>query len=221
MKELILKFDDKVVTVRSNEDGLYCLNDIYRASGFGRSKEPSKFFATSRGQGILSCAIIKQNGKVKETYLNKLSTYKYASWVSDKFYDAVFETFEAAANGDMIEAVNIATKVAIPQELIDKEASLRITMNALISEKFPDQKMVHSNFSRLISKAVSGFTPKELTDGSLPSFKYMISKGHLDAVGAYIASLENTIMGLKVGLDYHTCAAMLHVKTGKNAKVFK
>ena len=169
----------------------------------------------------MSCSIIKQNGKVKETYLSKLNTYKFASWISDSFYNAVFETFEAASEGNSIEAVNIATRVAIPQELIDKEAKLRVKMNSLITERFPDQKMIHSNFSRLISKAVSGFTPKVLTDGSLPSFKYMISKNHIDAVGAYIASLELAIIGLIVGSDYHTIAAMLQVQTGKNKNVIK
>lgn len=48
-----LKLNSKDIEVRE-QDGKYCLNDIYKASGYGRSKEPSKFFVTKRGQEILS-----------------------------------------------------------------------------------------------------------------------------------------------------------------------
>ena len=75
MKELILKFGEVVVNVRSNEEGLYCLNDIYRASGSSDGKRPSKFFITSTGEEIFLCSKSVQNGKVKEVYSSKYGVY--------------------------------------------------------------------------------------------------------------------------------------------------
>lgn len=220
---LKLKFNNEWVEVRENGSGLYCLNDIFRASGMGENKQPNRFL---RGKTRVKFGVslqISMLGDDKVTFAPKQVVYKYAAWVDDDFYDTVFEVFEAATEGDGKKAVDLATSVAIPQELIDREKVLRQKMNDLLSEEFESRKLTNmfTNYNRLLGKAVSGYTPKELTDGSLTTFKYIIEKGHLGGVSAYLATLEMIIMGLSAGLDYHTIATMLQVETGKNKQVIK
>ena len=220
---LKLLISGNFVEVRQNGDGLYCLNDIFRASGFGDSKQPSRFL---RGKAKAKYGLslqISMLDDIKVTFAPKQVVYKYSAWIDDDFYDAVFEAFEAASEGDAKKAVDIATSVAIPQELIDREKKLRNKMNELIEETFEDTRKrtnAFTNYNRLIAKCVSGYTPKELTDG-IPTFKYIVENGHLGGVSAYLATLEMINTSLVAGLDYQTVALMLQVETTKNKKLLK
>ena len=220
---IILKLEDNIIELHTHEvEGamLYKAQDLLKGCNLTQRQVAKKLENWGNIPNYPNTGVVKLEGRYGGTYLTKRNTLKLAGYISYDFEDAVYEAFELASEGNSQGAINVATKVAIPQELIDKESELRKTLNKLIQEKFPDKKMVHSNFSRLIAKAASGFTPKELTNGVDSSFKYMVGEGHISAVGCYIACLENAIMGLKVGLDYHTVAAMLQVVTTKNKKAF-
>lgn len=219
---LKLKINKSFVEVRQNDKGLFCLNDIFRASGAKQSKKPSEFLRYGREKSRYEI-VDERDGKTNVKYAPKQVVYKYSAWIDDDFYDKVFEAFEASASGDGKKATDIATSVAIPQELIDKEKRLREKMNELLSEQYEGRKLTNmfTNFNRLIGKAVSGYTPKELTDGSLSTFKYIVEKGHIGGVSAYLATMEMINTGLVAGLDYQTIALMLQVETTKNKKLIK
>ncbi len=175
------------------------------------------------GSNYVNITPLNKKGRYGGTYLYKTDLLKLAAYVDKSFYDTVFEAFEAAASGDAKAAIDIATSVAIPQELIDREKRLRDKMNSLIEELTDDTRKrtnLFTNFNRLISKAVSGYTPKELTDG-LPTFKFICEQGHVGGVSAYLATIETIIMGLGAGLDYQMIALMLQVETTKNKKQLK
>ena len=57
---ITLKFDGKIVEVKKNDAGLYCLNDIFKASGEGESKKPVKWY---RGTKTSQLTIIPGKGK--------------------------------------------------------------------------------------------------------------------------------------------------------------
>ena len=160
-------------------------------------------------------------GKYGGTYLTQEQLFSLAAYVSSDFHKAVFEAFTAAAQGDGKKAVDIATSVAIPPELLDREKLLRLQMNTLLAnEAVGDQRKLTNlitNFNRLIGKAVSGYAPKELTgDNGKSALEYIVDLGHLEGVGAYLATMELIIAGLFAKLDYHTIALMLRVETSKN-----
>jgi len=220
---LKLKFNNDFVNVRENEGGLYCLNDIYRASGLGEHKQPSRFLRGKTKDKFGFSLKVSMLDDVKVTFAPKNVVYKYSAWIDDDFYDAVFEAFEAASEGDGKRAIDIATSVTIPQELIDREKNLRQKMNELIEETFEEGRKrtnAFTNYNRLIAKCVSGYTPKELTNG-IATFKHIVEQGHLGGVSAYLATLEMINTSLVAGLDYQTTALMLQVETTKNKKLFK
>jgi hypothetical protein len=157
------------------------------------------------------------------TYLSQENLYGLAAYVSPEFHKAVYEAFTAAAQGDGKAAVDIATSVAIPPELLDREKVLRLQMNTLIDIEAGDDSRkranLYTNFNRLIAKAMSGYTPTELTGGDASTFNYIVEKGHKGGVSAYLATMELIITGLYAKLDYHTIALMLRVETGKNKDI--
>ncbi len=76
-KNLVLKFKEFTVEVRSNEDGLYCLNDIFRASGLKDNKKPSQY--TRNIDGALFQGY--REGSSNTTYTSKTILASYAHWL--------------------------------------------------------------------------------------------------------------------------------------------
>lgn len=226
-----LKLNDNLVELQTHdtEQGqMYKAQDLLKGSGLSTIQTKTKLkhwiVSENKGGGEIYPHPVKAGKMVlRGTYLYKKDLLKLAAYVDKAFYNTVFEAFEAAASGDAKAAIDIATSVAIPQELIDREKRLRDKMNSLIEELTDDTRKrtnLFTNFNQLISKAVSGYTPKELTDG-LPTFKFICEQGHMGGVSAYLATIEMIIMGLGAGLDYQMIAMMLQVETTKNKKQLK
>lgn len=229
---LVLKIEGKVVelnTYKTTEGLLYKAQDLLKGALGLTTKQAAKKLENweKKGQYPTAGVLSLRGGKASEqgTYLTQDNLYQLASYVSTDFRKAVFDAFTAAASGDGKGAVDIATSVAIPAELLDREKVLRLQMNTLIDITTQDdvskRQNMYTNFNRLIGKAVSGFTPTELTGGDTPTFKYIIEKGHIGGVSAYLATMELIITGLYAKLDYHTIALMLRVETTKNKDIVK
>ena len=65
---ITLKFDGKIVEVKKNDAGLYCLNDIFKASGEGDGKKPVKWY---RGTKMSRLTIVPGKGKRDSLHHNK------------------------------------------------------------------------------------------------------------------------------------------------------
>lgn len=107
-------------------DGLYCLNDLHKASGNHRKHRPSEFFRSEIGKAIIGeldrelkgCEnptpyIIRVIGKGKQqgTYVCKELVYAYATWISPAFYLTVIRVFDRLIMGETYtERVNLKTK---------------------------------------------------------------------------------------------------------------
>jgi hypothetical protein len=230
MNKLVLKLEGKVIelALHDTEAGmLYKAQDLLKGGLGLTTKQAAKKLENWKetGQYPTSGVSVIKGGKatLQGTYLSQENLYGLAAYVSPEFYKAVFEAFTAAAQGDGKVAVDIATSVAIPPELIDREKVLRLQMNTLIDIEAGDDPRkranLYTNFNRLIAKGVSGYTPKELTGGDLSSFDYIVKHGHKGGVSAYLATMELIITGLFAKLDYHTIALMLRVETGKNKDI--
>ena len=101
MNELIIDS----VTISKTEDGLYRINDLHKASGAGKAKQPSNFFVllgtkeliaeiqgTEQNQALRTV----QGGSLEQgTYIVKELVYAYAMWISPKFMLHVIRTFDS------------------------------------------------------------------------------------------------------------------------------
>ena len=93
------------VTISKTEDGLYRINDLHKASGAGKAKQPSNFFAllgtkeliaeiqgTEQNQALRTV----QGGNLEQgTYICRELVYAYAMWTSPKFMLHVIRTFDS------------------------------------------------------------------------------------------------------------------------------
>lgn len=89
------------IQVRSNEDGLYSLNDIHKASGGERKNEPHLWLRSELALEAIreleeettqKCVVTKE-GRGGGTYVDKILLGMYASWISSKFHILVYRVF--------------------------------------------------------------------------------------------------------------------------------
>lgn len=91
--------------IRQDEDGLYCLNDLHRASG-GQSKHRAGYWLNNEvttelikeldtEAGIPASVRIRKGGSNQGTYVRKELVYAYAMWISPKFHLHVIRAFDA------------------------------------------------------------------------------------------------------------------------------
>lgn len=236
--KLTLKLNDTVVEIEMDDNGRYCLNNLFKASGATMSKKPNEFFRYKHcdvelinlNSGIShplpedfeSYALLTGKGRGSKTFAPLKVVYKYAAWVSKDFEDAVYSAFTSLTKGEVKEAANIASSVTITPEIIARYEKLHGKLSSLLKEKYPTNRYVYSNIYRLLGKVATGYTPKELTGGGKTTVEYFISKGHLPAMNAYIASMEMIITLITAGvMDYHVLAAALQVKTSKNGSILE
>lgn len=87
--------------VKMNGDGMYCLNDLHKASGGEEKDKPSNWLATQQVKELESeilnagiQAIKKSAGRYGGTYVCKELVYAYAMWISAKFNLEVIRVFD-------------------------------------------------------------------------------------------------------------------------------
>lgn len=104
--------------IRKNEKGLYCLNDLHKASG-GESKNRIAYWLQTKQANECITALNAKDGKpsfeqnqslsiVKGspengggTYAVKELVYAYAMWISSEFFLHVIQTYDALMTGQL------------------------------------------------------------------------------------------------------------------------
>ena len=137
-------------------DGLYCLNDLHKASGglnkhqpafFMRNQETKDLIAELENETKLSSAnlqtIVKKitgKGLHQGTYACKEIVYRYAMWISPKFALAVIRVFDAYVTGKL-------EPKAKPKTTVADRVPLKDAVNVLVAKSslnYSDAyKMVH------------------------------------------------------------------------------
>jgi hypothetical protein len=100
-------------SIRQDEDGRYCLNDLHKASGNLSKHKPSFWLRNEQTQGLISelqnsnsqFAVVEQpvnvlrgnfSGDIKQgTYVVKELVYSYAMWISAKFHLMVIRAYDS------------------------------------------------------------------------------------------------------------------------------
>lgn len=238
MDKLKLKINGKIVEVTQDDNGRYCLNDLFRSSGETQAKKPSEFLRFKGSDLIVvnlnsgesrqlpedfdTYVILSGKGRGSKTFAPLKIVYKYASFVSKDFENAVYSAFTELSKGNTEKAANIASENTLTPEIIARYEKIHNKLLSLLKEKYPGNKFIYSNIHKLLGKVISGYTPKELTGGGKSVVDHIKNLDHLPAMNAYIASMEIMITLIAAGvIDYHIIAAALQVKTGKNGSILK
>lgn len=102
-------------SIRQDEDGRYCLNDLHKASGNDKKHQPAYFIRNQQTQGLIEvieagnddlqiCRSKKAVNSIKGnrssgigqgTYVVKELVYSYAMWISAKFHLTVIRAYDA------------------------------------------------------------------------------------------------------------------------------
>ena len=115
------------LSVRQDEDGRYCLNDLHKASGYDKKHQPAYFIRNQQTKDLIAeienpsngasanlqmPAVGKVNdGKNNGTYVVKELVYSYAMWISAKFHLQVIRAYDA-----MVMQFRVKARQAISPE---------------------------------------------------------------------------------------------------------
>lgn len=155
-------------SIRTDDDGRYCLNDLHRAavaSGANeRTKEPGKFFASPQTtelvaelettQDLGSLPVSKIEGRNGGTYVCKELVYAYAMWISPAFHLKVIRAYDA-----------LVTQPPAPQPINPAQLS-RMQLIEIAMEAERERLVLVEKVEQMLPKA-EGFDRIAGTEGSL------------------------------------------------------
>ena len=114
-------------SIRQDEEGRYCLNDLHKASGYDKKHQPAYFIRNQQTKDLIAeienpsngasanlqmPAVGKVNdGKNNGTYVVKELVYSYAMWISAKFHLQVIRAYDA-----MVMQFRVKARQAISPE---------------------------------------------------------------------------------------------------------
>lgn len=128
-------------TIRQDEDGRYCLNDLHKASGYDKKHQPAYFIRNQQTKDLIAeienpsdgasanlqmPAVGKVNdGKNNGTYVVKELVYSYAMWISAKFHLMVIRAYDAMVMQTKVNSRQVITpeQKDTLQKIVDHKAN--------------------------------------------------------------------------------------------------
>lgn len=115
-------------SIRQDEDGRYCLNDLHKASGGNKKHQPAYFVRNQQTKDLIEIIegenddlqicrskqavnSIRGKGLEQGTYVVKELVYSYAMWISAKFHLQVIRAYDA-----MVMQFRVKARQAISPE---------------------------------------------------------------------------------------------------------
>lgn len=195
------------------KDGLYCLNDLHKASGGEKKNGPSYFMELESTSALVfeimksdteitvsEVAVKIKGGKGQGTYASKELVYAYAMWISPAFNLAVIKAYDALVTGQLEEAKREATRNTAKLEAPFMTKAVKFTRDAA------GKKSQHFHFSNefnLINQVALGMTAKKYRElhGLEPSTHLRDTLTTLEIACIEHLQRANTTM-IEIGMDY-------------------
>lgn len=140
------------------KDGLFCLNDLHKASGADKKNGPSYWLAlesTKRFLETTGITVVKNEGRNGGTFSEKKAVYSYAMWISPEFQSHVIDAYDALVTGQLDELKR-------QQSRNNAKLESKFLTDAIKYDKKDGAKHYHfSNEFNLINKIVLGLNAKQ------------------------------------------------------------
>tara|TARA_R110000851_G_scaffold321887_1_gene487586 strand:- start:358 stop:1050 length:693 start_codon:yes stop_codon:yes gene_type:complete len=190
------------------KEGLYCLNDLHKASGGEKKNGPSYWMASPQIAELIkvvdteygvSVETIK-GGKSQGTYVRKELVYSYAMWVNSVFNLAVIRAYDALVTGQLEDAKRVATRNTARLEAPFMTKAVQFTRQS------QGKKSSHFHFSNefnLINQIALGATAKQykIANGIGPNEHIRDTLTVLEIACIEHLQRANTTL-IEIGLDY-------------------
>lgn len=185
------------------KDGLYCLNDLHKASGGEKKDGPSYWAALPQTKAFLETthiSVVKLEGRGGGTYAEKKAVYSYAMWISPQFQSHVIDAYDALVTGQLEDAKREATRATAKLEAPFMTKAVKFTRDAA------GKKSSHFHFSNefnLINQVALGKTAKQyrLENGLNPSDHIRDTLSTLEIACIEHLQRANTTM-IEIGMDF-------------------
>lgn len=185
------------------KDGLYCLNDLHKASGGEKKNGPSYWLAIEQTKAFLETtdiSVVKLEGRGGGSYAEKKAVYAYAMWISPEFQSHVIDAYDALVTGQLEEAKREATRNTAKLEAPFMAKAVKFTRDAA------GKKSQHFHFSNefnLINQVALGMTAKKYRElhGLEPSTHLRDTLTTLEIACIEHLQRANTTM-IEIGMDY-------------------
>lgn len=185
------------------KDGLYCLNDLHKASGGEKKNGPSYWASLPQTKAFLETtqiSVVKLEGRGGGTYAEKKAVYSYAMWISPQFQSHVIDAYDALVTGQLEEARREVTRNTAKLEAPFMTKAVKFTRDAA------GKKSQHFHFSNefnLINQVALGMTAKKYREAHGLDANTHLRDTLTTLEIACIEHLQraNTTM-IEIGMDY-------------------
>lgn len=185
------------------KDGLYCLNDLHKASGGDSNNAPAQWLRNKQTKDFLETmqiSTVKLEGRGGGTYAEKKAVYSYAMWISPQFQSHVIDAYDALVTGQLEDAKRQATRATAKLEAPFMTKAVKFTRDA------QGKKSSHFHFSNefnLINQVALGMNAKQyrLENGLNPSDHIRDTLSALEIACIEHLQRANTTM-IEIGMDY-------------------
>jgi phage antirepressor YoqD-like protein len=159
------------ITIKTDSEGRYCLNDLHKAAGGERRYDPREFFNRGSTQDLI-CAIEEQvemteksvntlRGRNGGTYVCKELVYAYAMWISPAFHLKVIRAYdrlatqgvavhESAAADVLKNPLKYLRSVIDQAELLQEQLKIAAPKAAVYDEVVAQKSMSLAAFGRTL-----------------------------------------------------------------------
>jgi hypothetical protein len=185
------------------KEGLYCLNDLHKASGGDPNNAPSQWVKNKQTKDFLQTmeiSLVKVEGRSGGTYSEKKAVYSYAMWISPQFQSHVIDAYDALVTGQLEDAKREATRNTARLEAPFMTKAVQFTRQS------QGKKSSHFHFSNefnLINKIALGATAKQykIANGIGPNEHIRDTLTVLEIACIEHLQRANTTL-IEIGLDY-------------------